>query len=179
MVVSAALASAGCGKQATIALNDGSTVQGRIVESRNHVLVAENEAGARLIISESAVRDITHPGTALAVTGSLLFAVGSTMMLAGALTDCSTRKAEREESAGYGNLFGGCAFEKAVVVAQGAALALPGLGLGIYGIYVFFDSKARAGGARPPEPGAPWAEEWMDPEWSPADAPEFSVRGRF
>ena len=148
LAVSIALSNlcASCGTQAIIVLNNGSQVQGRIVEKRDAFLVARNKDQEVFAVPEQHVKEVKHPGKGAIVAGGVLVGVGAALAGMGALRECSDRNDD--------NYFDECEFGRGMALLTGVASGVTGISVGAYGFGVHEMSKARARGPREPGPEA-------------------------
>jgi hypothetical protein len=135
-----------CSRQATIALQDGSRVEGRILGGRGDALVLANDEAGQLEVPRTRVREIRHPGTPAIVGGSVLLVTGAVLLTAAGLRDCSQNEDPPPEEGSPRFDFDMCEPARAIGMLIGGTTAATGIGVGVYGIHVKQASHARASG---------------------------------
>jgi|GEM_PF-4418283 len=63
------LALVACGHGASVELNNGKFVEGKIIGSERERLYLENDHGGRVAVAPGSIQDIDHPGTVVAILG--------------------------------------------------------------------------------------------------------------
>jgi hypothetical protein len=124
----------GCGTQATIALRNGGSVRGRIIEKQRGFFVAENERQGRFAVHEQHVQHVQHPGTAAMILGGIVAGVGAALTIRALVRDCDPEST--------GDL--GCKGAQELLLLGGAAFGATGVGIGLYGLGVHMGSRERA-----------------------------------